>query len=88
MNKVITHRLLFYLFSSIPAIYYLWHVFAYSENIPAWDDYHSVFVFINDFITSSDFRSRFDLIISQHNEHRIIVNRIVNPIVFITSLSE
>lgn len=55
---------------------YFWTIIRYSANVPYWDDYQAVLLFINDFF-SANANDKISLLFSQHNEHRIVFNRVV-----------
>ena len=55
---------------------YIWAVLRYTSYLPYWDDYNAVLRFLNNFY-DSDISEKVKLFFSQHNEHRIVFNRIV-----------
>jgi len=55
---------------------YIWAVLRYTSYLPYWDDYDAVLRFLNNFY-DSDISEKVKLFFSQHNEHRIVFNRIV-----------
>jgi hypothetical protein len=63
----------------VPAILlgvvYLIIVLKYSSNVPYYDDYDAVLNFSNEFKQAHSFSEKVSLFISQHNEHRIAVDR-------------
>jgi len=65
-----------YLFIFIPAIVYFSLVNKYALNIPSQDDYDAILGFLSKFETAHGLE-RMYLLISQHNEHRILSSRIV-----------
>ena len=54
--------------------FYLWN--HYALNIPKWDD-HPLKGVVSDFEKSTSFSEQFNIIFRQHNEHRIVLTRIV-----------
>ncbi len=58
-------------------ILYAGQIVIYSANIPFWDDYDAVLDFLNEFKSNSNFSDRIDLLLSQHNEHRIFLDRLL-----------
>lgn len=50
-------------------------VIFYSTNVPFWDDYDAILNFLNEFKVNSD--DRLGLLLSQHNEHRIVLDRLL-----------
>lgn len=61
----------------IPFIIYSIFIFRYAVNIPYQDDYDVVLNFINTFIQMQTLEEKTALLFSQHNEHRIVFDRIV-----------
>ena len=55
---------------------YVWAVLRYTVNMPYWDDYGAILNFLNNYVNSSFFE-KLKLIFSQHNEHRIVFNRLI-----------
>lgn len=55
---------------------YIWAVLRYTSYLPYWDDYEAVLRFLNNFY-DSDISEKVKLFFSQHNEHRIVFNCIV-----------
>ncbi|MEO7767535.1 MAG: hypothetical protein ABIS01_08920, partial [Ferruginibacter sp.] len=60
----------------IPAIFYFNKVNEYALNLPYGDDYDAVLAFLNKFV-SVGFTEKLALMFSQHNEHRILLSRII-----------
>ena len=54
--------------------FYLWN--HYALNIPKWDD-HPLKGVVSDFEKSTTLSEQFNIIFRQHNEHRIVLTRIV-----------
>src|SRR6201994_3400836 len=71
MNRWIKYLLIF-----LPAIPFYNLVFRTAQNIPIMDDYDAVLGFLIQF-KSAGFWDKITLLLSQHNEHRILYSRIV-----------
>ncbi len=62
----------------LPVLFYVWTALAYTVNMPYWDDYDSVLNWINQFITNhNNLKFIFYMLLRQHNEHRILFDRII-----------
>jgi hypothetical protein len=61
----------------LPFINYGLHIFLYAVNIPYWDDYDGVLDFMIRFVQSQGLAEKIVLLFSQHNEHRIVFERLV-----------
>jgi len=59
-----------------PFLYNIYFVNKYAVNLPSLDDYGAILNFLNNYKTSSGW-SKFILLFSQHNEHRILSSRII-----------
>src|SRR4051812_9853370 len=70
---------LFLLWSAfaVPLLAYAWMVWKFAVDVPVLDDYDAALGFLNAFIGTSGFRAKAALILSQHNEHRIVLDRLV-----------
>jgi hypothetical protein len=67
-----------YLFLTLlPLVIYIAAVLIFSINMPAGDDYDAVLGFLNKFVTSNSLSEKIWFLFSQHNEHRIVFNRII-----------
>ena len=64
-------------FFLIPVLIYFFFLFKYCINFPYQDDFFAVLEFLNNFKYSLNTFQKLQLIFSQHNEHRIIYDRIV-----------
>lgn len=64
------------LISIIPIVQYFYFVNKYAINIPFLDDY-TFFDFLPQLFSSTTFGEKVELFFNQHNEHRILLNRIV-----------
>jgi hypothetical protein len=62
---------------TIPFVVYALYIFIYAVNIPFQDDYLAVLNFMNTFTQIHSLREKIILLFSQHNEHRIVFDRIV-----------
>lgn len=62
--------------TAIPAALYFYYLLSYAVNIPYWDDYDAVLAFLNQYLTAPGALEKLRLILSQHNEHRIVFDRL------------
>ena len=46
-------------------------------NLPIWDDFDSVLFFVNQYLEEPSLQNRIALVLAQHNEHRIIINKLL-----------
>lgn len=53
--------------------------------MPFWDDYDAVLGFLNNFLVSENINNKLQLLFSQHNEHRIVFNRIIELVQYYLS---
>lgn len=60
----------------LPVCIFYITIFLFVVNIPYWDDYDAILGFTNNYL-ESNFKNKITLIFSQHNEHRIVFNRII-----------
>jgi hypothetical protein len=58
-------------------IFYGLTIYQYAFNMPVGDDYDAVLVFLNQY-TQSSWAQKFELLFSQHNEHRIFFTRLLS----------
>jgi len=58
---------------------YLYAVFSYTSIMPIMDDYDVVLRFLEEF-NQADLWGKFDLLVAQHGEHRLVFNRIIELI--------
>ncbi|AWB09766.1 hypothetical protein TDSAC_0390 [Thermodesulfobium acidiphilum] len=66
-----------YIFTAVPIIFYLWIILRFTVNMPWWDDYDAVLNWINRFIShQNNFNYLISMLFEQHNEHRILFDRI------------
>jgi hypothetical protein len=61
----------------IPFILYGYYIIKYAINFPIYDDFDSVLNFTSAFTQVQTTEGKFALLFSQHNEHRLVLNRIV-----------
>ena len=66
-----------YILFSVPFIIFLWAELRYDVNMPNWDDYDSVLNWLVTFSRPASFMDKVDLLFRQHNEHRIVFDRLV-----------
>ncbi len=62
----------------IPLIGYIVVILKYAVNVPFYDDYNAILGFLNQFIEYRTLEKKLALLFSQHNEHRIIFDRIIS----------
>ena len=62
------------------AIIYIFSLLKFTINIPYEDDYLAILKYLNDFNETTTIQEKINLIFSQHNEHRIAFNRIIELI--------
>jgi hypothetical protein len=75
-GKIIRLRRNLYVLLCVTAItLYLFAIFKYSFNAPYGDDYDAILYFLNQF-SVQNFEDKFSLVLSQHNEHRIVLDRL------------
>jgi hypothetical protein len=60
-----------------PFVVYGLYIFQYATNVPVLDDYVAALIFLNKFTHTQALREQASLLFSQHNEHRIVFDRIV-----------
>lgn len=61
----------------LPFAVYLYYVLRYSTNVPIADDYDAVLGFLHSFFQAGSPGEKLSLLFEQHNEHRIVFDRIV-----------
>lgn len=81
MKEANINRVNYYLILLVGILYIL-TVLKYSVNMPYWDDYNAVIGFLNNYVEILGFWPTIDLILSHHNEHRIVFSRIVELVQF------
>ncbi len=63
-----------------PAVFFFWAVASAALNIPIGDDFDTVLGFLNSFLSAGDFFGKAGIVFEQHNEHRLVFNRLVTLI--------
>lgn len=66
-----------YILFYTPFILFLWAELRYDVNMPNWDDYDSVLNWLVTFSRPGSFMEKMDLLFRQHNEHRIVFDRLI-----------
>jgi hypothetical protein len=61
----------------LPFVMFLWAELRYDVNMPNWDDYDSVLNWLVTFSQPGSFMNKLELLFRQHNEHRIVFDRLV-----------
>lgn len=61
----------------IPFLIYGLFIFRYAVNIPYYDDYDVILNFMNTFVQTGTVMEKISLFFLQHNEHRIVFDRII-----------
>jgi len=61
----------------IPIVAFFGMVWRYALNIPFWDDYDAVLLFLVKYFDAPTIIQKLYLIFSQHNEHRIVFNKLI-----------
>lgn len=57
--------------------FFLYSIWLFAPDFPIWDDYDAVLGFLIKYKQSNSFTDTLATIFSQHNEHRIVFNRLV-----------
>lgn len=70
-------ELIFRAFFFIAFFLYALAIWRFSSNIPLLDDYDAVLGFLNNFVSTSSIEEKFAALLGQHNEHRLVFNRVV-----------
>ena len=79
-NKPFRHKaatVILWLLLALPFVTYSLCVIHYSTNTPIMDDYDAVLDFTSSFINTQTPVDKISLLFSQHNEHRIVFDRVV-----------
>lgn len=66
----------------VPPILFYWMFFRYTTNIPINDDYKAILDFLNKCVETDSYKEKLLLIFSQHNEHRIVYDRIWTILIY------
>jgi hypothetical protein len=74
LNKM--RDLLLIIIVMVPVVLYYWIFTDTSVNIPHWDDYFAVLEFLAVYLNADTLSGKIGSIISQHNEHRVVVLKI------------
>ena len=69
-----------YFFACIALILYCTAIFRFAANFPTGDDYDAILNFLNQF-SELDLKQQILSILSQHNEHRIALNKIISLVI-------
>jgi hypothetical protein len=76
-NHQLTYWASTWLLFLFPFVLYVIYVIRYSLNIPIWDDFDLILHFINNFVLAASLKERLLLLFLQHNEHRMVFERII-----------
>lgn len=60
----------------IPISLYVWAMFRFATNVPFFDDFEWSFEFLDNYQQASGFLEKIRLLLSPHNEHRMIMTRL------------
>ncbi len=74
-------RLFWWVLAGLPVLLYGGLLLWYGINIPRWDD-HALRNFLVDFNQTPDWSEKVRLLLAQHNEHRIVYDRVVTLLTF------
>lgn len=61
----------------VPLAIYVRYVFLYAINLPRLDDYNAILSFLIEYSNATGSDQKLALLFSQHNEHRILLSRII-----------
>lgn len=62
----------------VPVLFYIWVILRFTVDMPWWDDYDSILNWMNRFIQHhNNIRYILSMLLEQHNEHRILFDRIL-----------
>jgi len=70
-------RIAQYLLILIPPVIFFIFIQKYALNLPKKDDYDAILNFLNNYSSAANFSEKISLIFSQHNEHRILLARLI-----------
>jgi hypothetical protein len=76
MRKNLTSYI-YWCLSGLLAGVYFFIVYRNTVNVPQYDDFGVLLKFLSEFIQSTSFSERFGLIAAQHNEHRLVLTRLI-----------
>jgi hypothetical protein len=75
------HQLIYFISSWLlflfPFALYALCVIRYTLNVPIWDDFDLILHFINNFVQTPSLKERLAQLFLQHNEHRMVFERII-----------
>lgn len=79
LNSSVIYKLkkIYIILFFLPFAIFLGAELRYDVNMPYWDDYDSVLNWLMKFNESGSFVNSLDLLFRQHNEHRIVFDRLV-----------
>jgi hypothetical protein len=77
VTNAIRFAMFYYILCALFVTVYFVIVFQNTYNIPRYDDFVVFFKFIGDYIDSSSFGEKWELIFSQHGEHRKLLTRLL-----------
>jgi len=61
-------------------IFYIGTILIYSSHMPISDDYGAVLLFLNNYVQTENLLDKLHAFFLQHNEHRIVFNRLIEVI--------
>jgi hypothetical protein len=67
---------LYYLAGLFPVLVFFGILLKFAVNIPYYDDFDAVLAFLNNFNSTESLSEKIKLLFNQHNEHRIIFNKL------------
>lgn len=70
-----------WLLAALPVLANAWLIFRYGLNVPKWDD-HALRNFLVNFNQADGVTEHLDLLLAQHNEHRIAYDRLVALLIY------
>ncbi len=77
VSSISMDKIILWTLSIIPCIVLGIFVYNYAINIPFWDDYDVVLRYLIDLYNASNFNELLEVLFQSHNEHRIVVQRII-----------
>lgn len=81
MKANLTNRS-YWILTSVFSLVYIYIILFYANNIPRWDDYIIYHEFLCNYIDSSSFSEKFNLIFSQHGEQRKLSSRLTALLIY------
>lgn len=76
-NEQLLQKVAKFILVILPPIVYLAYIQKYALNLPKMDDYDAILLFLNNYVKAPDFSEKFRLLLSLHNEHRILFARLI-----------